>query len=116
MTFKINGADFSHLVSKYGYATGKKPVIAKSVTDLSGVTREVVRRWRSTLSVTLNPLTSKQAKEISGELARQGVTVTYFDIQKGCDVTEKMKCVEIEHSVAISGRYWAANTLSFEQR
>lgn len=119
MVFKVNGVDFSGFLAKYGYETGRTPVVARSFQDLAGNTWEVIPRWRSTLTVTLRPLTRDQTELLSTELLRRTISVTYYNVQQGREVTEKMKCVSIQSSLALvngSGDWWDGGTLKFEQR
>lgn len=119
LPFKINGKDFSHLVHKYGYKTGRVPVIAKTITDLGGTDHEFISRWRSTLTVTLNASTEAKAIELATELMQREINITYHNFQLGQTVTESMGCVPLSDALAlVSGgvRYLEGKSIQFRQR
>ncbi len=119
LPFLINGIDFSGLVYKKRYSTGKTPVIATSFTDLAGVDTEIISRWKSTLTVPLNHLTDDQVQALSTELMKPTVLVTYYNAQAAAEVTHEMKCLTLENEndfTARGTRWWDGGSLSFEQK
>lgn len=119
LPFLINGVDFIGLVYKKQYTTGKEPVIAASFTDLAGIDTEIVSRWRSTLTVTLNHLTDEQTAELSAQLTKPTVTVTYYNAQAGEVCVHEMKCLTLENAndfTARGTRWWDGGTLDFIQK
>lgn len=113
--FKINGVDFSGIVHKKGYTIGRIPVLAKSITDLNGRTREFIMRYKSTLNVPCNPIPDTQIETLSDQLQMRPLTVTFYDKIQNKEVTKQMLCVSFEFNPVISG--WVdVGTLKFEER
>ena len=119
MTFKLNGVDRSGWLAKYGYSTSRESVIAKSLTDLNGITHDFISRWKSHLVVTLRPMTDAEARALAEDLSSGTVAVTYYSAQQGAEVTEIMRCVTITSELALQNgenRFWSGGELEFEQR
>lgn len=119
LAFSVNGKDFSGMVYKYGYKTGREPVISETITTLDGVDHEMIARWRSTLTVTLNAATLEQTAAFAAEVMKDSCTVTYFNFQLGQEVTETMKFATISNQIALEAggsKYLDQTKITFEQR
>lgn len=119
LTFKINGADFSRHVHKYGYQTDRQPVYAAQFTDLSGVDHNIPLRWKGVLTVTLNPMTEAQSARMCAALAAYPLEVTYHSFQLGKDVTEAMTVSTMSRSLALKRgavRWHEGGTITFTGR
>ena len=115
--FKINGKDFSRLVSRYGYTTYLQPVTV-SYTDLAQVEHEKIVRYRGGLTVPLNPLLEEDSAELCAELLRRPLTVEYHNFQRNATVTEIMRLdsLPMEYLAKAAGRRWMqAVNLDFTQ-
>lgn len=89
LTFTINGVDFSSIVQKGEYTTGKIPVTIKR-TDLDKVDHTILIRHRGYIEVTLNPLSPAQAEDLFTQLELSPCTVQYFSFQDKAIVQQTM--------------------------
>lgn len=107
-TIEIAGESFADVVHKNGYQTDRKPVVSWSMTDLTGVTHQVISRWPYTITLTLNPMTAARAKALCTKLQLQPIPVTFTSLQTGKDVTRNFRVEEmpLQHQLTARGTDW----------
>lgn len=114
---KIDGADFSSYVDKYGYSVEQQPVYGSSVTTLDGVDHCVISRWKSYLTVSIKPLTRAMASALYDAITPSSISVQYYNPQLGL-VTQSMRIEKIpmDLTIATADRdIYAGTTLTFFQ-
>ncbi len=89
-TFKIDGVDFSDIITKYGYRTAYEPIYTDRITTLDGVDHTAIIRWRNGLTIPVRPLERPRLIQLTNKL-REGIpTITFTSLQQGTDVTARM--------------------------
>lgn len=86
----INGTDFSGIVEKYSYITGKIPVQGAKYTDLNKVDHTTIARHRGYLEFRCNPMSPTQVNSLFTALCNAPCTVQYFSFQDKANVTQTM--------------------------
>lgn len=107
-TFQLAGESFADVVHKNGYQTDRKPVVSWSMTDLTGVTHEVVSRWAYTVTLTLNPMTAERARALCEMLQIHPLPVTFTSLQTGEEVEGSFRVEEmpLAHQLTARGTDW----------
>lgn len=90
-TFRINGVDFSNVITAYGYATQYVPVYSESVTTLDGVEHTTVLRYKGSLTITVRPLEGAELRALTNALAVGIPSITYTCLQRNTNATANMK-------------------------
>lgn len=90
LTLTINGIDFSAIIEKGSYITGKIPVVGAVYTDLNKVNHTTIARHRGYLEFRVNPLSPNQVYDLFTQLRSAPCTVKYFSFQDKTDVTQTM--------------------------
>lgn len=90
LKFKINGTDYSGLVTKGKYATRKSPVIGSQYTDLNKVSHVTIKRYIGEVSVQINTAKESIVTALCQDLMDAPCTVQYHSFQDGADRTATM--------------------------
>lgn len=117
-TFKVNGVDFSDIVSKYGYSTERVAVYGKTVTTLDGVDHVKLLRSRGCLTIKINPVGADRMAEFCNALATLPVEIKYHSFQLGTDVSETMRLSNVSASFVLDtpAKKWVDGaSVKFEQ-
>lgn len=89
-TFKINNTDYSSFVERDSYATSLIPVYSDTVTTLDGVDHKIMKRYKGSVKVGLNPQTAANTAALVADLMVSPVEVKYHCLQRNADVTSLM--------------------------
>lgn len=96
MTLSVNNIDISQYVVSTSYSVSRSPVQSQRITTLDGVDHLIVKRWRYTVSVELNPVTDDAAHAIYSSLTSAvPCTVTFSSLQEGEVITRTMMLSDI---------------------
>ena len=118
VTFKMNGTDYSTLLSTYKVT--HEVETRESVTTIDGTEYVAVFR-RPTVTFSLIPMTDSQINALYDILSNIQITVTYTDPNLGQDATAVMRLATSLETVfglrSIDGnRYYKGNSIILRQR
>lgn len=86
----INNVDFSGIVEKGSYITGKIPVVGAKYTDLNKVDHTTITRYKGYLEFKTNVMSPSQVYNLFEELCDAPCQVEYFSFQDNNNVTKTM--------------------------
>lgn len=86
----INNTDFSGIVEKGSYVTGKVPIVGTKYTDLNKVDHTTIARYRNTLDFKTNVMSPAQVTSLFTALCNAPCEVQFFSFQDGANITATM--------------------------
>jgi len=91
-TFKINGVDFSDIITRYGYQTVYDPIYSESITTMDMVEHTAVVRYKHGLTITVRPLEYTRLTQLTLALSANGIpSITFTSLQLNEEVTASMR-------------------------
>lgn len=94
-TLTINGVDFTGMVERDSYSTGRIPVFSETVTTMDGVDHVALVRHKGTIRFEFNPQTTTQTAVACNALMSQPCAVYYYDLQTNAYRTATMRLDEM---------------------
>lgn len=90
LRFKVNGHDYSSMVTVREYKTNKIPVEGTSYVSLDKYNHTTIARYRGYLEVQINPQSPTELASFYDDLLNAPCEVQYWSFQSQSNVTETM--------------------------
>lgn len=94
-TLIVNGFDLTDMVERDSYSSALLPVEVPMITTMDGVDHTRIIRYKSRVSVSLNPQTAEQAALLVSALMVSPMSVQFHCLQRNDDITARMIIDEI---------------------